>query len=171
MLGKVVFMGEWNGPEEKRHVLTVEDRQKGGKVISERKRKALVMNPLKTGKYAKTLEGFQFCDGCIYKDSCLGYQKHQPCRLKLVVLKQMNQVAGANGAKAWLNVVLRSMQELFVLTKTTNSDVEKRIALKEYMKLWIEFGKIMFPKQIQVTNKDQEIRVIFGEDQDDSCKD
>ena len=160
-------MGEWKGDKEQRHKLTAKDRQKGGQATTERKQKANAVRALKHGKYSKSeaLKGFEFCDSCPYKNSCLAYKVGNACPLRHEILKQMNMIVGPNGAAAWLNVVLRSMQDLFVLSKTAP---DSRLATERYIKLWLEFGKIMFPKRIQVSGEDKEIKVIFddGEDED-----
>ncbi|MFH1391021.1 MAG: hypothetical protein ABIH20_01785 [Candidatus Diapherotrites archaeon] len=162
-------MGKWKGSKKDRHQLTVEDRRKGGQATTERKKKANAMRSLKTGKYAKTLEGFEFCDSCPYKNSCMAYKPGRACPLRHEILKQMNLIVGPDGAQAWLNVVLRSMQDLFILSKTAP---DPRLAMERYVKLWLEFGKIMFPQRIKISGEDKEIKVIFGEeDEDDSSED
>jgi len=158
-------MSNWEGNEENRHVLTREDAVKGGRAISERKNLANAVRALKHGKQAKALAaaGFEFCSGCPYKDCCMLYRPNQACQLKFELLKQVNKVAGPGGSQAWLNVLLRNMQELLILSKGAE---DKRLAMQQYVKLWLEFGKIMFPKQIQVSSQDREIKVVFGVDED-----
>ncbi len=160
-------MGEWKGNKENRHVLTKEDARKGGQAITERKQKANAMKAMKTGKYAKTLKGFEFCDNCPYKNSCMAYKPEQACPLRHEILKQMNRIVGPEGAQAWLNVVLRSMQDLFVLSKTAP---DPRLAMERYVKLWLEFGKIMFPRKIELSGKDQEVRVVFDDREDEDSE-
>lgn len=157
-------MGEWQGSKKDRHQLTIEDKRKGGQATTERKKKANAVRALKTGKYAKTLEGFEFCDSCPYKNSCMAYKPGRACPLRHEILKQMNRIVGPDGAQAWLNVVLRSMQDLFILSKTAP---DPRLAMERYVKLWLEFGKIMFPQRIKISGEDKEIKVIFGEEDED----
>ena len=159
-------MGKWPRPEEQRHKLTAEDRAKGGKVVSEQKKRANAMRALKHGKYSKSeaLKGFDFCDSCPYKNSCLAYKAGRACPLRHEILKQMNMIVGPDGAQAWLNVVLRSMQDLFILSKTAP---DPRLATERYIKLWLEFGKIMFPKRIQISGEDKEIKVVFSDNDED----
>jgi len=159
-------MGDWKGPEEKRHELTNADRAKGGKVVSERKKLANALRPLKHGKNAKALAaaGFEFCDGCAYRDSCVSYKPGQACQLRVQILRQLNEVGGPEGSKAWLNVMLRGMQDLYVLSKTSD---DSTTAMQKYMDLWIKMGKVLFPQRIQVTTKDQEIRIVFGKESED----
>jgi len=156
----------WNGPEEKRHILTEEDSRRGGQTVTERKREANAVRNLKHGKYSKALDGFEFCDSCVYKDSCMAFKPGQACPLRLTLLREVNKVAGPEGAQSWLNVMLRGMQDLYVLSKTSE---DPTAALQKYLKLWIEFGRIMFPRKIEVSGKDQEIRVIFGEGKKDDA--
>jgi len=160
-------MAEWKGPVGSRHELTVEDRAKGGQAVSDRKRKANALKSLKSGKYAKALalEGFEFCNSCPYKDSCLSYKPGEACSLRLQILRQLNKVGSPDGSKAWLNVTLKGMQDLYVLSKTSD---DSTAAMQKYMKLWIELGKVLFPHRIEVTSKDQEIKVVFGDGEDNS---
>ncbi len=153
---------------KQRHELTVEERRRGGRATSERKKKANAVRALKHGRYSKSevLKGFEFCSSCIYRDSCMAFKPGQACPLRLTLLKEVNKVAGPEGAQSWLNVLLRGMQDLYVLSKTSG---DPAAALQKFMRLWIEFGRIMFPRKIEVSGQDREIKVIFGEDDEDGA--
>ena len=155
-------MAEWKGPAGSRHVLTKEDKAKGRSVVSERRSQANAVRNLKHGKRAKALAaaGFEFCDGCAYKDSCVSYKPGEACSLRIQILKQLNKVGSPEGSRAWLNVALRTAQDLYVLSKTSDDEVGN---MHKFQKQWIELGKVLFPKQIHVTNKDQEIRIVFDD--------
>lgn len=153
-------MTGWNGPPGSQHQLTPEEAQRGRENITERRRKACALNPTKHGKYSKVLASeFDFCDSCAYKNSCVAYRPSAACSLKIEILKEVNKVAGGN-SQAWLNVALRSLQDLFVLSKTADNRIE---ATEKYLKLWLELGKILFPKQIQINETNKEIRVVFDD--------
>jgi hypothetical protein len=155
-------VGEWNGPEEERHELTEEERQRGRENVTPRKRKALALNATKHGGYSKVLASeFDFCDSCVYKSSCLAYRASAACSLKIEILKQINKVA-TGSSEAWLAVSLRSLQDLFVLAKQS----QRIDSQKEFVKLWLELGKILFPKQIQINEANKEIKVVFDDGRD-----
>jgi len=75
-------MGEWRGNE--RHELTEAERQKGRENITEKKRKALALNPTKHGRYSKSgllPDEFLNCDDCKHRKSCSFYHKDASCRI------------------------------------------------------------------------------------------
>lgn len=86
-------------------------------------------------------------------------QKRADCSLRIQILKEINKVARGD-AEAWLNVALRSLQDLFVLSKAAPNSHH---AMERFVRLWVELGKVLFPKQIQVSQGEKEIRVVFDE--------
>jgi len=81
----LVLMGKWEGNKENRHVLTKEDSKKGGSRITERKLKALAINPLRHGRLAKSPhlpDEFLNCDGCKHRKACPFYLKDSSCKIQ-----------------------------------------------------------------------------------------
>lgn len=158
-------MGEWQGNEKDRHQLTIEDRQKGGQAISERKQKANAINPLKHGRLAKSPympDEFINCNNCKHRKSCSFYHKDASCKIVgIEPMKILVKLYGVSGIEL-LQVINKELVAYGIKAKSSDSLSEQR----NWVRLLMEFFKLKFGSkelivQVSKTLSDEEFESLI----------
>jgi hypothetical protein len=136
-------MAEWRGPKDQMHKLTAADRKKGRETMTERKKRSLVLNPLKTGKYAKSPyvpDEFLNCDSCKHRLACAGYRQGQDCRVQGVEpLKQLARLYGVDAIEL-LKTLNKEIVSYALRAKSTDSLPDQL----SWCRLLMEFYRLRF---------------------------
>jgi len=158
-------MGEWDGPEEKRHELTEEERQKGRAKITEKKRKALALNPAKHGRYSKSgllPDEFLNCDSCRHRKACSFQKSGSSCRIVGVEpMKALVKMYGVSGIEL-LQLINRELTIYGLKARSSDNLSEQR----HWVRLLMEFFKLKFGSrelimQVSKTLSDEEFESLI----------
>lgn len=126
------------------HRLTQEERTRGGRAITPRKRKALAFNSLKHGKYAKSefIMKLMTCDTCAGKDACPKFTKSSPCKILIETSKRiLNMGLRKDIIDVWHNLVVKLMEFSEDIARL---EIEKSRIEQDLKKLYDERDRISF---------------------------
>lgn len=118
----------------KQHIFTQEERIKGGSVTSEVKTQVVRQNPLKHGRYAKTLQNKRYCNLCQLE--CEHRKEDALCQIELEYYKMLGSEAG----------ILQELKETFYEMRLIADDLQNKdkfIALDKYSDKLIKLIEII----------------------------
>ncbi len=158
-------MGEWNGPENKRHVLTPEEAQRGRENITEKRRVSCALNPAKHGRYSKSgllPDEFLNCNDCKHRKSCSFYRKDASCRIVgIEPMKSLVAMHGISGLEL-LQLINRELVSYGLRARGSENLAEQR----HWVRLLMEFFKLKFGSrelimQVSKTLSDEEFESLI----------
>lgn len=136
-------MGEWNGPEEKRHCLSAEEAQRGRSHVTEKRRKACALNPLKHARYAKSPhvpDEFLNCNSCKHRVACPFYIKDSECKIQgTPPMKLLARLYGTD-APEMLQVINRELVNYGLKAKHSDKLADQH----SWVRLLLEFYRLRF---------------------------
>ncbi len=156
-------MGEWKGLE--RHELTEEERQKGRENVTEKRRKALALNPTKHGRYSKSgllPDEFLNCNDCKHRKSCSFYHKDASCKIVgIEPMKALVKMYGVSGLEL-LQLINRELVSYGLRVRGSDNLAEQR----HWVRLLMEFFKLKFGSrelimQVSKTLSDEEFESLI----------
>lgn len=106
-----------------KHVLTMEDRIKGGQTVTELRRQTNAINPLKHGRYSKTLS-IRRCSLCHFKEVCHANNEHGENRCKLDIFRFKSMLSVGLGfnlrdfAKSYITLLNSLLSDMFDVVDT-----------------------------------------------------
>ena len=157
-------LGQWDGPAEERHELTEAERQKGRETVTERKRKALALNPAIHGHYSKSgllPDEFLNCDSCKHRKACSFYRSGDSCKIQgMEPLKQLAQLYGADASEL-LQTINKELISYGIKARHSDKLADQNAWIKLLMEFFrLRFGSKEFIMQVSRNLSDEEFESL-----------
>jgi hypothetical protein len=145
------------------HKFSKEENRKGGKKVTERKKRALAFNAMKTGRYSKRVP---HCHTCVFRNRCSAYDPKDPkAACKVIDIPNYFHLMSAltfNTEEAFDDFVSKLVQRMY-LKNLTNDDWNK---LKDFLLIFLKIKDTKFRKpqdqtvNIQINNFHAEFQIF-----------